>query len=208
MLTTHSVKKFIDILASNAPAPGGGSVSALNGALAAGLISMVCQLSLSHKELAVYEIDIKKVLDQTLVLKEQLVDLIDKDTQAFNGVMMAYRMKKSTPEQFEERSQAIQSAFKEAVNIPLLIATRSSEVLNLAVMITKHFNTNTASDMGVGAYCAMVGIRGALMNVDINLSSIKDKVFVDKIQTSKNNIIKNIDQQMDIVYQAVTKIIT
>jgi formiminotetrahydrofolate cyclodeaminase len=208
MLVEQSVKTFIDILASDTPAPGGGSISALNGSLAAGLIAMVCQLSLTQKTLADYVTEIKKAQDHAFFLKNKLGDLIDEDTLAFNRVMMAYQLPKTTPEQSEKRSTAIQSAFKEAVNVPLLIAEKSSEVLDLAVIMARHFNKNTASDLGVGAYCAVVGVKGALMNVDINLPSIKDSVFVDGIQTMKKKIIKTIDQRLNDVLLAVNNHIT
>jgi methenyltetrahydrofolate cyclohydrolase len=203
VLTSHSVKEFLEILASKQPAPGGGSISALSGALAAGLVAMVCRFSISSKKLTDHKEKIENILFDVQILKEHLTNLIEEDTEAFNQVMAAFKLPKDDEAQKTHRSQEIQTAYKKAVDIPLLVASKSLEVLKLANTMTNHFNINTASDLGVGAHCADTGIKGALLNVDINLLSIKDQSFVERIKLQKTEIIQATDQELEIVNQVV-----
>ncbi len=184
MLIQQTVEGFIGALASDSPAPGGGSVSALNGALAAGLLAMVCRLSVNRKDLAKSREELIKAGERALALKELLSSLVDRDTQAFNRVMNAFALPKDDDRQKKERAEAIQSAFREAVEVPLEVAADCAELLDLGSKIAEGFNPNTASDLGVGAECARAGLEGALMNVRINLPSIKDRDYVNRIRST------------------------
>ena len=188
MLTQLKVEDFLDVLASDAPAPGGGSIAALNGAMAAGLVSMVCRLSRGRKGLEQYADTLAETLEKAQACQALLTSLVDEDTEAFNQVMAAFKMPKASDAEKAARSQAIQKAFGQAVNTPLKTAETCAQVLELARGILGKFNPNTASDLGVSAQCAEAGLNGALMNVAINLPSLKDKDFVQTIEQKQTQI--------------------
>ncbi len=179
-LIEHTVSGFNQVLGSDAPAPGGGSVSALSGALGAELISMVANLSSGKKDLEDHQDLLKESLAQAGRLAASLLRRVDLDTEAFNGVMAAFKMPKATDAEKAARSQAIQAGYQQAVQSPLGIAVECLEVLRLADKLIGKFNLNALSDFGVAALEAQTGLEGAVMNVRINLPSIKDARFVSE----------------------------
>lgn len=181
MLVEQSVKGFIDVLASDAPAPGGGSVAALSGSLGAALVAMVCRLTQGKKGYEAAAELMASVCVESDRLHGLLTESVDSDTQAFNGVMAAFKMPKGTDDEKKARSAAIQAGYKEAIQSPLQIARNCLEAERLAAAIVKQANTNALSDVGVGVMQAYTGLLGALMNVNINLPSIKDTVFAERI---------------------------
>lgn len=178
MLVNYTIQEFSRILGSDSPAPGGGSVAALSGALGANLVSMVCSLSIGKHEYEVYQDILKECLKKAQSFSNSLLKRVDLDTEAFNGVMAAFKMPKATEEEKSARKNAIQAGYKEAVQSPLGIATECLEVLRLMEKILGKFNTNAMSDFGVAAQQVQSGLEGAVMNVRINLPSIKDELFV------------------------------
>jgi formiminotetrahydrofolate cyclodeaminase len=181
MLAKMSVEDFCQILGSDAPAPGGGSVAALSGALAGELVCMVCRLSIGRKEYEQHHSLLTSTLEKAMPLAKSLLRRVDLDTEAFNGVMAAFKLPKSTDEEKKTRNEAIQSNYKEAVQSPLSIARECREVLALAHTIIGKSNTNAVSDLGVASEQAIAGMEGAIMNVEINLPFIKDNAFKGKI---------------------------
>jgi formiminotetrahydrofolate cyclodeaminase len=181
MLAKMSVEEFCQILGSDAPAPGGGSVAALSGALAGELVCMVCRLSIGRKDFEQHNELLNGTLEKASTLAKSLLRRVDLDTEAFNGVMAAFKLPKSSDEEKKARTEAIQSNYKEAVQSPLSIARECREVLTLAHKIIGKSNTNAISDLGVAAEQAIAGMEGAIMNVEINLPSIKDDAFKNKI---------------------------
>lgn len=177
-LSSLSVDAFVRELASDSPAPGGGSASALSGSLAAGLVAMVCRLTDGKKGYEEYWPLAAQIRERADELAESLVRAIDEDTEAFEGVMRAFRMKKDTEEEKSARKEAIQSATKKACDSPMAIGERCLAVLELAGRIAGKGNANAASDLGVASELALAGVEGAAMNVDINLGSIRDETFV------------------------------
>jgi len=182
MLIKNTVQEFNAILGSDAPAPGGGSVAALSGALGAELVSMVCNLSLGKDDLAAHQAELKAALAKAGALAESLLRRVDLDTEAFNEVMAAFKMPKGSDEEKQARSRAIQAGYQEAVRSPLSIARECLAVLRLAANILGKFNINAMSDLGVAGLEALAGLEGAVMNVRINLPSIKDEGFVREIK--------------------------
>ena len=189
MLMDMTVRDFLKELASNSPAPGGGSVSALAGSLGAALVCMVARLSEKQP--------IPDGVEKTAVVLAKAKELmavlekdVDADTEAFNQVMKAYGLPKGTEQEKEERSQAIQEALKGAALQPLKVAKECLAVLELCSWAATHGNPNALSDAGVAFLLAQSGIRGALYNVDINLSSIKDPEFKEKMGQEKEAILK------------------
>lgn len=183
MLVEKTITGFIDELASDLPAPGGGSVAALSGALGAGLLSMVCNLTIGKEKYKDVEADLKELLPRAEEKQKQLLELIDTDTESFNKVMAAFKLPKGNEEEKKARSEAIQKATIIAAQVPLDAALTCLEVLRLAPEIAEKGNINAASDVGVAAQQAEAGLHGAVLNVKINLSSIKDQDFVKKAES-------------------------
>ena len=172
-----SLTKFSEVLASGAPTPGGGCASALSGALAAGLAAMVARTTAASKKFADRAEQMNQVATEADRLRGEFLGLVDEDARAFDQVMAAFRMPKDTPEQQAARSEAIQQAYKAAVEPPMRVCTRSLRVLELAVQVAEQGNPSAASDAGVGALLAATALEGGGLNVQINLGSIKDEAF-------------------------------
>lgn len=179
MLTTKSLNDFLNELSSNSPAPGGGSVAALAGAMGAALASMVCNLTIGKKKYADVEAEMKTLLQRSEKLRQILTQLVDNDTDAFNSVMKAYGMPKDTEEQKSRRTEAIQSATKEAARVPLEVMRHCIEGLKLAKTVAEKGTASSVSDAGVSAIMLYGGVESAALNVLINLGSLQDKVFVE-----------------------------
>lgn len=180
MLADKSVKGYIAELASNSPAPGGGSVAALSGAQGAALISMVGELTVGKKGYEEVESAIKALGEKAAASANELVRLMDVDTEVFTQVMAAFKMPKESDEEKAARTAAIQQAYKAAADVPMAVARECLEVLKLCPEAFAKGNKNAASDVGVGAHSAWCGLQGALLNVMINLGSIKDQEYVEK----------------------------
>ena len=178
MLKDMSITEFGRVLASNSPAPGGGSVAALSGMLGASLVSMVCRLTIGKHGYEAHSDEASEILTQSEALSESLLNRIDLDTEAFIGVMAAYKMPKESADQKAARAEAIQQGYRSAIQSPLGIAHECLQVLQLAEGLLGKSNANALSDLGVAGQQAFAGLEGALMNVKINLPSIKDEGFV------------------------------
>lgn len=189
MLIDMDVKDFLKELASNSPAPGGGSVSALAGSLAAALVSMVARLS-EKQTLPEGVEETTAVLKKAEKLMADLQKDVDQDTEAFQQVMEAYGLPKQTEQEREARSRAIQQALQGAALHPMKVARECLDVMRLCTWAAVYGNPNALSDAGVASLLAMSGIRGALYNVDINLSSIRDEKFKEKMIQEKEVVLK------------------
>ncbi len=178
MLQDLKVSAFLDELASSSPAPGGGSVAALAGAMAAALVSMVCNLTVGNDKYKDAEAIMRQTVVQAEQLRTQLTALMEQDTNAYSAVIASYRLPKDTDEQKTVRSAAIQAALKQAVEVPLAIAEAAAPLHALAQTAQQHGNPNAASDAYVAQILADTAIKAALANADINLPSIKDADYV------------------------------
>jgi len=190
-LASMKVNGFLSELASNSPAPGGGSVAALAGGLGAALASMVCNLTIGKEKYTDVQDEIKETLKKSEKLRKDLTKLIDKDTEAFNDVMKAFKMPKETEEQKKKRSAAIQVGYKTAAKVPLETAKTCEKILDVAMVVAKKGNQNSITDAAVSALMAQAGVESAILNVKINLGSIKDEKFVKKISSEINSLQKN-----------------
>jgi len=198
LLVNLTVKDFVDELASDSPAPGGGSVAALCGSLAAGLTAMVGNLTTgkykfkNSEERIAYKENEARMLTmawEAQQMKKQLMDAIDKDTEAFNSYMAAMKFPKKTDEEKKIRTAAIQVAIKNATQVPLHTMKLCWEVIVLADTAAKYGNQNALSDAGVSAITALTGAKSAYLNVLINLPGIKDEEFKKKIRDEADNIL-------------------
>jgi glutamate formiminotransferase/formiminotetrahydrofolate cyclodeaminase len=202
-LASSTIDHFLSELASSSPAPGGGSVAALSGALGSALSSMVCNLTFGKEKYKDVEADIKEVFFTSEKLRKDLTSLIDEDTNAFNDVMKAFKMPKETEEQKKRRSKAIQDGYKKAALVPMRTARLCAKVFDVALVVAKKGNTNSISDAGVAALMANAGVRAAMLNVRINLGSIKDEDFVAKqvkeLEVLEDVSMKKTEEIMNIV---------
>jgi methenyltetrahydrofolate cyclohydrolase len=178
MPTRKTLSGFLDELASPSPAPGGGSVAALAGALGAALTAMVCHLTIGKKKYADVEENMKQILQQAESLRGQFTQLIDKDTEAFRKVMEAFGLPKDTDPQKALRAAAIREATKEATLVPLEVMKHCIDALALAQEVASSGNLNAASDAGVSALMLHAGCAAAALNVRINLNALDDPEFV------------------------------
>ncbi|HWR40515.1 MAG TPA: cyclodeaminase/cyclohydrolase family protein [Patescibacteria group bacterium] len=207
MLIQMKLSDFLAELGSDSPAPGGGSISALAGALGGALTSMVCRLTVGNDKYAHVQKEIETILPQADELAGSLARYVDADTAAFNKVMAAYKLPKATDAEKESRSEAIQQAMVAATHLPLTVATSCLKVLSLAVRILAIGNSNAASDASVSGLMAHAGLHGALYNVKINLGSIKDPAIQQDIQTKMADILREDERLHHELLAAAHKVI-
>jgi len=174
-----SLDEFLEKLASSAPTPGGGSASALAGSLAAALVAMVGRITLGKKDEKYRAIapEMEELTQRADELRAELLALADQDAEAFERVMAAYRLPKSTEEERAERQRVLQEALKGATEAPYQIAEACSKVLELARRAAEKGVSTAISDAGTAAYLAEAALHSALLNVDINLKYIKDEDY-------------------------------
>jgi methenyltetrahydrofolate cyclohydrolase len=189
-LTKLNIKAFLDELASSSPAPGGGSVAAFAGALGAALTSMVCNLTIGKKGYETAQQEIIDVLHESEQLRKHLTDLIEKDTEAFNEVMTALKLPKETDEQKQTRQQALQIAFKHAAEVPLETTRACMNVMDVAKVVAEKGNKNSISDAAVSTLMAQAGVQAAMLNVRINLTSIKDEDYIQKVSNELHDLLQ------------------
>ena len=182
-LVNMTVRGFVNETASDSAAPGGGSISALAGALGAALGTMVANLSAIKKGWEDRLAEFSPWAQQGQILKDQLLALVDEDTRAFDAIMNAFALPKDTPEQVSERKQAIQEASKYATEVPFRTMQTAFDCIPLLKQMAEHGNPNSLSDVGVGALCIKTAVRGAWLNVLINAQGLSDKVWAENIVT-------------------------
>ncbi len=176
-IVEQPVVHFLDALASSAATPGGGSAAAVLGAMGAALVSMVCNLTVGKEKYAAVEGEMHSVLRDAESLRGQLAGMVADDITAFNGLMAAYALPKSTDDQKAMRAAAIQAGLHAATEAPLQCARASAAVIALSLRAAQVGNLNVISDAGVGALAAQAALRSAALNVYINVPSIKNAVF-------------------------------
>ena len=181
MLIDHKVTEYLEKAAAGTAVPGGGSVAALNAALAAGLTEMVANLTIGKKGYEEVEEEMIALAGKASQLRNKLSAAIDQDADAYTEVMAAYRLPKTTDEETALRKQKIQDAIKHAARVPLEVARNALAVIELAGLAIRKGNKNAASDGAVAAMNARTGALAAIYNVKINLGSINDDIFVDKL---------------------------
>lgn len=175
-LATLRVEEFLRRLASGDPTPGGGSASALAGALGASLVSMVCNLTLGRERYADFEADARALQTEADALRMRLERGIDEDAAAYDRVIATYRLPRGSDQEKAARSAAIQKATQEAALVPLALAEASATVIDLAERALGRTNPNAASDLAVAALLGVAALDGAAANVEINLLSLKDEL--------------------------------
>jgi formiminotetrahydrofolate cyclodeaminase len=204
-LIDKPVSQFLTELASSAPAPGGGSVAALSGALGAALVSMVCNLTVGKKKYADVEKDIKALLENSERLRHKLADLLQADVQAYTAVSQAMKMPRATDEEKVARAKVMQQALKKATDVPLQIAEACVEVIALCQPAAEKGNKNAVSDAGVAILLAEAGLRSAALNILINLGWIEDQNFTAEKQRQLDALLAGKPAVRDQVYDYVVE---
>jgi len=198
-----SVQAFIDELASKAPTPGGGSAAAVMGAQAAALISMVCNLTIGKPKYAEVEVEMQSLLEKSEALRETLTGMIKADVEVFDRLMATYGLPKDSDEEKVVRSEAIQSALKEATVVPLACANACAEAIALSRIAAEKGNIGVISDAGVAVMAAYGALKSAALNVYINAGGLKDKAFADAKLAELETILNGADAAAEEVYQIV-----
>lgn len=192
MLVDMSVEKFLEETASNSPVPGGGSIAALCAAFSAALTQMVANLTKGKKGYEQVQEEIELVFQKADKMKSIFMEYIDKDSEAFTGVMNAFKLSKDNDEKIQYRKDAIQEANKKAALIPLSVARQTYQMMDIVKFVVQNGNKNAITDAAVATMLARTAVLSALYNVKINLSSIKDEEFVEKFTKEVSRLEKDV----------------
>lgn len=200
---SQTLQSFLDALASNAPAPGGGAAAALMGATGAALVSMVCNLTLGKPKYAAVEADIRALLEKSQALRARVMKMMEDDQAVFKTLMLAYGLPKQTDEEKANRRMAIQDALRQATEVPLACARACAGVITLSREAAEKGNLQVISDAGVAVAAAEAGLKSAALNVWINVPSIEDKTFADAARNEIDALIDAGGEDSAAVYALV-----
>ena len=211
VIADKSKKKLIDMnltafaheTASESPAPGGGSISAYAGALGAALATMVANLSSHKRGWDDRWEEFSDWAEKGHRFVDELIELVDEDTNAFNKVMDAFQLPKTTDEERQIRTQAIQDATKYAMLVPYRVMEKSLASMEVIRAMAQYGNPNSASDAGVGALCALTAVKGAFLNVRINSAGLKDKTFVEEMLAKGKSMVEAAESLQNEILQLV-----
>lgn len=206
-LTDLTVKGFADETARESPAPGGGSVAAYMGAMGAALGTMVANLSAHKPGWDDRWEEFSRWAEQGMAIEQELLHLVNEDTEAFNKIMAAFGMPKSNDEDKRKRAEAIESATLFAAQIPLQTMQTAMKVFPLCREMAEKGNPNSVSDAGVGALAARAAVIGAALNVKINASSLSDKSAASSLIGEANKLVEQAMAEEKEIIALVDKII-
>ena len=199
----NTIPEFLDELASGSATPGGGGAAALSGAMGAALLSMVCNLTIGRKKFADVSAEMEQHMSRTEQLRAELMRLIEVDATAFDKLMAAYRLPKGNEEEKEVRREAIQAGAKGATLVPMQVAQACAEVVKLAQSVAEKGNPNAISDVGAGVASAQAGLKTSVLNVLINLPTIKDEVFVAQQKNELERLLAETETLAETIYSQV-----
>lgn len=207
-LADMTVSEFVNTLSSDAPAPGGGSAAALAGAIGAGLTAMVGCLTQGRKKYADYAAFAAEVEEKENALKAMLLDVMDRDTEAFNAVSAAFALPKESEGEKAARSAAIQEGLKGCTKTPMECMELCTEAIELAHVFLVHgFNQSSASDLGVAFLSLKTAMQSAWLNVLINLGSIKDSAFAETCRARGQALLAHAIPLADEGYQKILQLV-
>lgn len=192
-LAELSLKKFLVSLSGDSPAPGGGSASALAGALAASLCAMVARLTLGKEKYQGVWKEMERLRATADALSSRLLELVEEDSAAYNKVVAAFRIPKEAK---KAREEAIQSAFKEAASVPMETLRAVAGLVDLVKTALNQGNPNCLTDAGVSAQLVRAAANGAAYNVRINLPGIKDENFKAKLASETSQLLARIEASL------------
>jgi glutamate formiminotransferase / formiminotetrahydrofolate cyclodeaminase len=203
-LVSMNVDRFVDEVSSESPAPGGGSVAALAGSLAAGLSAMVANLTVGKKGYEAAWAELSDLAERAQAVKDRLIKAVDDDTDAFNAAMAAMRMPKTTPGEQAVRDAALETGYQQAARVPLETAKACLDAMRLSQVVAEKGNANSASDAGVAALMARAGVEGAVLNVLINFGSVKDEGFKQACRAETEALVQDAAALCNQVLERVT----
>lgn len=192
-----SVTAFLDALARGTPTPGGGGAAALSGAMAAALVSMVCNLTIGKKRYQEAEDEMRAILDRSETLRAELTQLAEDDVSAFNRLSAAYKLPRETEADVAIRRDAIQESLKRATETPLRTARAAAAILPLCPPVAERGNQAAVSDVGVAALLAEAAIRSALLNVQINIRTLEDAIYVRQVRAEVDRLTDGLQGEME-----------
>jgi len=199
-----TIDDWLTDLASELPAPGGGAAAGMSAAMAAALVSMVCNLTIGKPKFAEHEAVMREALADAERLRLEALQLAEDDAEAFSGVIAAYKLPKSSDEEKAARTAAIQAGLVEAAAVPLAVARVSAEVIKLSGRILEGSNPNVLSDVAVAASAAKSALESAALNVDINVVAIKDPAERERLASTLNEALQA-KVQAEAIMQIVAK---
>jgi glutamate formiminotransferase/formiminotetrahydrofolate cyclodeaminase len=203
MLKDQKIKTFLDSLASESATPGGGSVAALTGAMSAALISMVSNLTVGKEKYRHLEDDIKLLLKKSESLRAKFEELMEKDVEVFNQFIAIMKLPRNNEEEKRERNQKMQIALIEAAKVPLEVARKSKELIDICQEIADKGNKNAISDAGVAVILAEAAFDSAVINVQINLNMIKDEKIKNSLTEEIETLNASVKGEKDKVLEKV-----
>jgi formiminotetrahydrofolate cyclodeaminase len=198
------MKRFLEKVASDSPTPGGGSVSAMAGALSASLIAMVAGLSSKKDKKSRKEME--RIKKKALDIQRRLFLGVDEDADSFDEVIKAFRLPQQTERDRLSRIRAIQKAYQKATVTPRLVCQQSIQLLECSKLLILKGNPNAVSDTGVAAFLADAALAGGLLNIGINLVPVTDKVFLKKMHSLMMDWAKKRNHLMGKILISLTKI--
>lgn len=185
---TMALADLLDAFASNEPVPGGGSASAVAGALGASLLLMVAGMPKTKSGTPEETADLAEAAARLRPLRDRLTMLVDKDSEAYNAVVAAFKLAKETDEEKAARKRAIQARTRQATDVPLDTMRASRDALRHAVIVARNGNRNAASDIGVALELLLAAVKGAGLNVDINLGALSDADYLDRVRWERQDL--------------------
>jgi len=206
-LVNLEIKDFLDELSIDSPAPGGGSVAALNGAISASLISMVANLTFNKKDYEKYNDEVEKIAIFAQKIKGRMMELVDLDTEAFNKYMEAFRMPRKTDEDKKIREEKLKEATIKAIEVPIETLKTVKELLPYLEKISNIGNVNSISDAGVACLNTISCAEAAYMNILINLKNLQDDEYKKVVLKTSEEILKDIKEQVEKIKERVYRLI-
>lgn len=202
-IAQKSCVDFIEVLASKAAVPGGGGAAALAGAIGMALGSMVCNLTTGKKKYAQYEETIQEILVKAAKLEEELLSMIDKDAEGFYPLSKAYGLPTSTEEEKKYKAETMEKCLKVACEVPMNIVKLCFDAIKLHEELVDKGSKLAISDVGCGVQCLRAAILSGQLNVIINVNSMKDREYAEKIEKECNQLVQDGVKICDEVYKKV-----
>lgn len=193
----QSVGQFLDTLASSAPTPGGGSVAAITGAMAAGLLTMVCDLTIGKKTYAEFEDQARTIRERAETVRAALQQLAEDDVAVFDRLSATYKLPKTTDADAASRRAAIQTVTRQATEVPLRMARALVDLVPLCAPLARNGSRLAVSDVGVAAHLIRAAVPAALLNVDINLAALEDQIFVRETRAAVEDLTLGLGEEID-----------
>jgi formiminotetrahydrofolate cyclodeaminase len=190
-----AVIDLLDAFASTNPVPGGGSASALAGAVGASLLMMVAGMPKTKSGAPEETADLAEAAARLRMIRDRMIALVDTDSDAYEAVVGAFRLPKATDAEKAARKAAVQAATKRATEVPLDTMRACRDALREAVTVAHNGNPNAASDVGVAIELLNAGHRGAALNVEINLGGLEDKTYVERVRMEREKLERSAEEE-------------